>query len=454
MSSQVVTRFPPSPTGFFHIGSARTALFNYLFAKHNKGEMILRFEDTDVARSKKEYEEDILAGLQWLDIEYTMPKVFRQSERTAVYKAALEELFAKDLAYISKEPSKDDPTKEVSLVRLRNSGTSVTFSDSIRGEVTFDTTELGDFVIARDVESPLYHLTVVVDDHDMGITHVIRGEDHISNTARQILIIEALGYSRPLYAHIPLILAPDRSKLSKRHGAVSVNEYRAQGFLPQALVNYLALLGWNPGSEQEIFSVEELIKQFDIAKIQKGGAIFDIKKLRWFNREYLLKMPVEEFERGAGEVFEKAVRARGLPWDEAIAKKIVPTLRERLEIWSDIQVSADAGDFDFFFKEPEVDLAEIPGKGDDAATAVRHLEEVVKLLSPLSEKEFENSETIKTALWDYATKEGRGAVLWPLRYSLTGKEKSPDPFIVAFILGKENTLARVNKIMSSLKVSS
>lgn len=454
MSSNVITRFPPSPTGFFHIGSARTALFNYLFAAHNKGVMIFRFEDTDKARNKKEYEDDIIASLKWLGIEYTLPKVYRQSERTGTYKAALEGLVAADTAYISTEPSKDDPTKQVSLVRLRNPGTSVTFTDSVRGEVTFDTTELGDFVIARGVDDPLYHLTVVVDDHEMGITHVIRGEDHISNTPRQILIQEALSFIRPEYAHIPLILAPDRSKLSKRHGAISVNEYRAQGFLPDALVNYLALLGWNPGGEKELFSLDELIEEFDIEKIQKGGAIFDIKKLRWFNREYLLRLPEDVFEREAGAVLKEALSARTLPWDETMAKRLMHMLRERIEVWSDIKVLVEAGDLDFFFKDPTVDASKVAGKGSDMATALKHLEKIQELLSPIGEKDFANAETVKTALWDYATSEGRAAVLWPLRYALTGKERSPDPFIVAATIGKEATLQRVINVMSALQASS
>ncbi len=454
MSSKVVTRFPPSPTGFFHIGSARTALFNYLFAAHHKGSMLLRFEDTDTARSKKEFEEDILAGMKWLNLPYTLPSVYRQSERTEVYKAALKHLFDTDAAYISVEPAKEDPTKEVSVVRLRNPGKSVTFSDSIRGEVTFDTTELGDFVIARSIDAPLYHLTVVVDDHDMGVTHVIRGEDHVSNTPRQILILEALGYTRPQYAHIPLILAPDRSKLSKRHGAISVNEYRAQGFLPEAVLNYLALLGWNPGTDKEIFSLEELVATFDITKIQKGGAIFDIKKLRWFNREYLLKLPPGEFNREAGKVLRDALTARNLPINEVIIEKILPTLRERIEVWSDITAQADAGDFDFFFKAPEVDLAKVPGKGIDVATTTTHLEQVFTLLSSITDKDFTNAESVKAAIWDYATEAGRAAVLWPLRYSLTGKDRSPDPFVVSSVIGKEETLSRVKRVIDALKKTS
>src|SRR3989344_1804142 len=282
----VVTRFPPSPTGYFHIGSARTALFNYLFAKHNGGKMVMRFEDTDRERSKKEFEKDILEGILWLGLEHD-GDVLRQSERTDIYRERLATLIKSGHAYEAEESTTEAGKK---VIRFKNPNVRVTFTDLIRGQVSFETAELEDFIIARTMNEPLYNFAVVVDDYDMGITHVIRGEDHISNTQRQILMLEALGCERPVYAHLPLILAPDKSKLSKRHGAVSVNEYRAEGYLPEALVNYLALLGWNPGGQQELFSLQELVRKFDIAQDHKAGAVFDMEKLRWFNREYLDRM--------------------------------------------------------------------------------------------------------------------------------------------------------------------
>lgn len=439
--SSIVTRFPPSPTGYLHIGSARTALFNYLFAASQGGTMYLRFEDTDKTRSKKEFENDILEGLAWLAIPYTLPQPFRQSERTATYVAAIEKLMGADMAYLSKEPAKDDPSREVSVVRLRNPGSTVTFTDMIRGEVTFDTKELGDFVIARATDDPLYHLTVVVDDHEMGITHVVRGEDHISNTARQILILEALDYTRPIYAHIPLILAPDRSKLSKRHGAVSVNEYRAQGFLPEALINYLALLGWNPGTDQEIFEMKDLVAKFDIAQVHKGGAIFDIEKLKWFNHEHLKKMSFDEYQRLAKEY---GIEHSGF---------ILYVIRERARTFGEAKELIDGPEFKFIKESIEYDLALIlKGAKVEAAVAQNHLSQVQGILSSMSDDDY-NPERLKDAIFPYAEKEGKGAVLWPLRVALSGQERSPDPFTVASILGKEKSLARVSQAIEKLKSS-
>src|SRR5581483_3053022 len=215
--SKVITRFPPSPTGFLHIGSVRTALFNYLYAAHHGGIMVFRFEDTDLERSKPEFEQDIIEGLTWLGIPLNLQSLTRQSERTAIYKEHLGRLIKEGSAY---EAEESEATPGMKVVRFKNPNRTVTFHDVIRGEISFDTTELGDFVIARTHDLPLYHLSVVIDDAESEVTHVIRGEDHISNTQRQIFLIEALGFKRPEYAHIPLILAPDKTKLSQRHGAV------------------------------------------------------------------------------------------------------------------------------------------------------------------------------------------------------------------------------------------
>ncbi len=440
----VITRFPPSPTGFFHIGSARTALFNYLFAAHHGGTMSMRFEDTDTARSKREFEDDILAGLKWLGIEYEMPKVFRQSEKTHDYRKYLKQLIDSGHAYEA-EAGKDDPTKKV--IRFKNPDLLLVFHDLIRGEISVETKDLSDFVIARNIDDPLYHLSVVIDDHETGVTHVIRGEDHISNTPRQILILEALGFQRPLYAHIPLILAPDRSKLSKRHGAVSINEYREQGFLPQALVNYIALLGWNSGGEKELFSMQELIQSFDLEQVQKGGAIFDIEKLKWFNKEYFKKMPEQEFDEQALGILKDACTKRSGSFNDDVAKKLLPIIRERISLWGDIKTMVENGELDYFFYDPHPTAAEIPQKGSTKEIASLHLKAALQLLAEI---DFADAETIKKTLWDYATEKGRGEVLWPLRYSLSGKDRSPDPFVIASIIGKEASLRRISAALIKL----
>src|SRR6185312_17392461 len=281
-TKKVVVRIPPSPTGYFHIGRARTALFNYLFAKKHGGRIIFRIEDTDKERSKKEYEEDIIASLHWLGITYDEGP-FKQSERGEIYKKHIQRILANGTAYISVES--EGANKEV--IRLKNPNKIITFTDLIHGDITFDTTELKDFVIARNIDDPLYHLTVVVDDYEMGVTHVIRGDDGISNTPRQILLQEALGAIRPVYAHVPLILAPDRSKMSARHGATSLRDFRNRGYLPEAMVNFLGLLGFNPGGERELYTLKELSEIFDLSRVNKAGAVFNIDKLNWFNREYI-----------------------------------------------------------------------------------------------------------------------------------------------------------------------
>jgi glutamyl/glutaminyl-tRNA synthetase len=390
--NKIVVRMAPSPTGNLHIGGARTALFNYLFARKNGGKFILRIEDTDKERSTKEFEKNILDSFEWLGLNYD--ELFRQSEREELYKSYLKKMLDDGLAYISKEEPKDvDQRSEV--IRFKNPNKKIVFEDVIRGTVEFDTTELKDFVIAKSLEEPLYHLAVVIDDYEMGVTHIIRGEEHISNTPRQILIQEAIGASKPQYAHIPLILASDRSKLSKRAGAVSVFEYKDKGILPQAFLNYLALLGWNPGTDQEIFSLDELIQVFDLSKIHKGGAIFDENKLEWVNKEHIKRLsPGEQLKR--------------------IAK-------------------------DFDMSTPTLDVDKIPWKDSNPEEAKKNLEKIYDVLDD------------KEAIMTYATLVGKGNVLWPLRYALSGKEKSPDPFTLLQILGTEEAQTRVKRAIELLK---
>ncbi len=445
---KVVTRIAPSPTGYLHFGLARTALFSYLYARRHGGEFVLRVEDTDAARNKPEYEADILDQLEWLGLTYD--RSYRQSEHVARHRECLQQLIDKDLAYVSKEPAKDDPARTVEVIRLRNKGERVTFTDTIRGEISFDTAELKDFVIARSINDTLFHLAVVIDDHDEGITYVIRGDDHISNTPRQILIQRALGFETPMYAHLPLILMPDKSKMSKRKHETSVKRYREMGILPEAILNYLALLGWTAPSGKEILSLGEMITEFDLKDLHKSGAVFDIEKLRWYNREYLLKMREDDFEVAAIERLQAALSSRGVAWDEGIARKLSPLIRERISVWDDLDTLVGEGEFDYFFADPEPEAATIPQKNTNSADASKHLREVSRLLEDVPHEDFADSEKIKAAIWSYAEQEGRGNVLWPLRYCLSGRAKSPDPFQISSIIGKETPLRRITHAIELL----
>ena len=417
----VVARFAPSPTGLFHIGSARTALFNYLYARKNGGKFILRIEDTDKTRSEKQYEDDITNGLKWLGLEWD--EFHRQSERTEVYKKYLQKLLDEDKAYLDGK-----------AIKFKNPNKKVVFNDLIRGEISTQTDDVGDFVIAKDLDTPLFHFTVVADDYEMGVTHIIRGEDHIPNTPRHILLQEALGFNVPNYAHLPLILAPDKSKLSKRHGAVSVSEYKNMGYLPEAITNFIAFIGWNPGDEREIFSKNELVKEFSLERIQKSAGIFNMERLDWYNREFLKKIPLKDLEINVAEELKTE--------DKVFVKKITPIIAGRINKISDIG-ELKMGELAFLFEEPEyVKEMLLWKKEPDFNKTKKHLEEVVKLLSALNENDF-NQDKIKKAVWDYAEKEGRGNVLWPMRVALTGLDKSPDPFAVAEVLGKEKTIQRL-----------
>lgn len=456
-SEKVVVRFAPSPTGFLHLGSARTALFNALFARQRGGTFILRIEDTDTSRNEKKYEESIMSGLSWLGINHDA--IYRQSERGGVYREHLEKMIDTGDAYIAKE----ETGERSEVIRFRNPGKDVTFTDLVRGEVTMNTADLGDFVIARDLESPLYHLAVSVDDAEMEVTHVIRGDDGISNTPRQILIQEAMGATRPVYAHIPLILGPDRSKLSKRHGAASVDEYRDHGYLPEAMNNFLAFLGWNPGTEQEVFTYDELITAFDISKVGKGGAIFNEEKLKWFNREHMNRLSKDKKEKGVEEILLETYDASKV---KACLSKITPLLLERISVWNELRTMVDEGEVQFYFEQPEYDAVLLLSKKDyKKATndeeikklreeTLRHLEELRERLNDSGFVDENRAgftkDVVKDAVWSYAEEKGKGAVLWPMRVALSGRERSPDPFALAEFFGAVETERRLEVALSKL----
>ncbi len=443
--SNIITRFAPSPTGFLHMGGARTALFNHLFTKQLGGKTILRIEDTDKARSTKEYEASIIDSLKWLGLEYD--ETFKQSDREDIYKKYLKQLIDEGKAYVSKEtPVEAGDRAEV--IRFKNPNKKVSFTDLIRGEVEFDTTELKDFVIAKSLEEPLYHLAVVIDDFEMGITHVVRGEDHISNTPRQILIQEAIGAPRPIYAHLPIILATDKSKLSKRkHGeSVSVDFYRHAGYVPEAVINFLALLGWNPGTDQELFDMKGLLALFSLEKVQKSGAVFNVDKLDWLDRQYILKLSRADFA-GHAEVF----LPEWLSTKGPLFSRLEALIKERISKFSDITALFEKdGELRFIKGQPEYppDIL-LWKKAPDKALAVAHLTECRTLIESMAAEPF-SAESIKAAIWPYAEAKGKGEVLWPLRVALTGQEKSPDPFISASVLGREESLNRIGVALGKL----
>ena len=447
--SPVITRFAPSPTGLKHAGNYRTAVFCYLFAKHTNGSSLVRIEDTDKARSKPEYEQNIFDTLAWLDLMPSEPPT-RSSDRMERHKELLQKLIAEDKAYLSHEPKKDDPAVMVDVVRLRNPKTNLTFHDEIRGDITFDTTELGDFVIARAIDDPLYHFAVVVDDGDMKVTHVIRGEDHISNTPRHILIQEALGLPHPIYAHVPLLLNTNRTKLSTRTGAKPLYEYRDMGVLPEAMLNYLALLGWNPGDDREYLSREQLIETFDLSRVQKGGAVFDETKLLSVNQHWMRALSDDDFL-----IHLHVGRSTSNMGDEKF-RRAVPLLKERARTFGEAREMLD-GELKCLFSAPAPSLdgllaKELPDRPGVAKTALETLCKAVKSLP-----EGVSVESVKEVIMPVADAEeakgkgGRGAVLWPLRYALSGQERSPDPFTLIAILGPEESVSRVQKAIAILE---
>lgn len=473
---KVRTRFAPSPTGVLHIGGVRTALFNYLFAKQNKGDFVLRIEDTDPERSKKEFEKEILESLKWCGIEWNEGpdkkgkfSPYRQSERIGIYKKYLETLLKEKKAYycfcsseeleakrqsqmvMGQAPiydgkcfglSPEDVEKQLkegqkAVIRLRIPKKKITFKDIVRGEVEMDASLIGDFVIARSLDNPLFYLAGVIDDEEMQITHVIRGEEHISNTPKQILIQEAMGFKRPIYAHIPLILATDRSKLSKRHGAVAAIEYRNMGYLPEAIVNFLAFLGWNPGTEKEFFTLDQLVKEFNLENVQKGGAIFNQKRLDFLNGYYIRLKPLKELT----ELVEPFFKEAGLKVDKNNLEKIVYLYQARLKNLKEI-----VGLSDFFFKKdityPKQLLKWQNMSDKELAESLDKLENII---IGITEKNWDLKNIQNVLMLEAEQMANRGYLLWPLRVALTGKEYSAGPFEIADILGREETLRRIKE---------
>ena len=444
--NEIIVRFPPSPTGKLHIGNIRSFLFNYLFAKKNNGTIIMRFEDTDWERSKKEYEDFALETLEELGLDFDKGP-FKQSKRNEFYVDAIETLLEKGAAFEG-EDSKDGSGNKV--IRIKNPNKKIKFTDAIRGEIEIDTTDFGDFVIARSKTNPLYHLTVVVDDIDMGITNVIRGEDHITSTPRQIILIEALGGIIPNYAHLPFIIGEDKKKLGKRHGAITWNEFKNDGYLAEGVINYLALLGWNPGDDREFFTKEELIQEFSLKKINKSPAIFDYKKLNSINKLHMLKLEMPEYRSKVFDFISESLKEKISGDSKKFDKIIQKIIRERISKFSDIWKLEKIGEFKYFFEKPKIKKEKISFQESDFEKTIKILLEIKKKIEEINEECF-NSKNIKEKIWDWSGKIGRGHVLHPFRYGLSGLQKSPDPFTIAEILGKNETIERLDFLIKHCK---
>lgn len=443
----IVTRFAPSPTGLLHGGNYRTAVFAYLFARKHGGKFILRIEDTDRERSKKEYEDNILESLEWLGLDYD--EIHRQSERVAEHTKALQKLIDTGRAYVSREEAKDGSGVIKEIVRFKNPNKLVTFKDYIRGEIQIDTTDLGDFVIAKNINEPLFHLAVVVDDAQMGVTHIIRGEDHIANTPRHILLYEALEYHVPEYAHLPLVVDASRAKFSKRRGAQPLTYYRDRGYLPEAILNFLALIGWNPGTEQELFTKKDLIKEFTLERIQKSAGFFNPEKLDWFNKEHMKKLSHNRAHELVQSFMPQSIK--DLPnYSEEVISRATPTIIDHINYFAQIEEMAGKGEVGYFFTDPVYPKEALFWKDDKSVETTRgHIDNILNILRGVDSEKF-SPENLKSLIWDYATEKGRGNVLWPVRYALSGLQKSPDPFTFAYVLGKETTIRRLENAIKIL----
>lgn len=462
----VRTRFAPSPTGTLHLGSVRTALFCWLYARHHGGQFILRIEDTDRERSTPENVEAILDGLRWLGLDYDEGPYY-QTDRFDRYKEVVEEWLEAGVAYrcyCTKDELQELREKQMAageqvrydgrcrerteprdgvdpVVRFRNpQDGQVVVEDAVRGRVVFDNGQLDDLIIARSDGTPTYNFTVVVDDFDMEISHVIRGDDHLNNTPRQMNMIKALGATPPSYAHLPMILGPDGAKLSKRHGAVDIREYREQGYLPEAMLNYLVRLGWSHG-DQEIFSIDEMIELFDIADVNQSASAFNPEKLTWINQQHIIATPNDRL----GEMLTPFLVSAGIdPANGPDPAHVAEGFHERAETL--LQMAASAR----FCYEDFEDI--------DAKSAKKHLRPVI--LEPLSAARdrlarLEHwgttaiSEAIGQAADDYDLNLGK--LGQPIRVAVTGGPVSPPIDVTLWLVGKERTLARLDRAIGMIE---
>ena len=471
--TKVVTRFAPSPTGFMHVGGVRTALYAWLWAKKNNGTFILRIEDTDKEREVEGSIEHIKDSLKWLGLNWDEgPDIggpsapYIQSERLESYKKYAQILIDKGLAYA-------DPYSEEELESFRKKaeeekrpflyrdhrpekppvwdGTQplrfkiptlkrMEWKDLVWEDLSAGIEALDDFILIKSDGYPTYNFAHIIDDLEMGVTHVMRGQEFISSTPKFLSLYEALGINPPIFATLPPIMGPDgKKKLGKRDGAKDILDYKKEGYLPETMINFLALLGWNPGDDREVLSTEEIIQAFDLSKIQRSGAQLSDDRLNWLNKEHLKKKGEEERNK---EIISWLSRYDKFS-DKNILEKICPVIFDRISKWSDIDVLVEQGELDYYFEKPKFEKQMLVWKDSSLEEAREHLKWVWNKLNSTEESEFDSIEKIKNLIFDYATEKGRGNVLWPLRVSLSGKEKSPDPFNLVYILGKKESLERV-----------
>ncbi len=465
----VRVRFAPSPTGHLHIGGARTALFNYLYAKHNKGTFILRIEDTDRTRSTEEYIDAIIEGMKWLDLDWDEGP-YRQTDRFDVYRRYTEKLLNEGKAYYcyclpeeleqrrqealvqGKSPKYDGRCRNLQdpipgknpAVRFRMPQEGETaVNDLIKGKTVFDNAYLDDLIIMRSDGTPTYNFTVVVDDVDMNITHVIRGDDHLNNTPKQIHIYNALGYEVPLFAHLPMILGADKTRLSKRHGAVSVMAYKEMGYLPDALVNYLVRLGWSYG-DQEIFTRDELIQYFSFDKVGKSAAVFNPEKLLWLNSQYIINSSAEELaEMVVPFLIKEKVISEGRTLDKEWLSKAIDTQKERSRTLIEL-----ANSLRYYISEDVEynEKAKIKFLNEKSLPYLIELKDSLVSISDFSALEIEKVFT--SIIEKHGIKLGNLAQ--PVRVAMTGKTESPGIFEVIEIAGKEKTLKRLEKAIKTI----
>lgn len=420
-------RFAPSPTGYLHVGGARTALFDWLFARKHQGTFVLRIEDTDVERSSDEMTRGILDAMEWLGLHWDEGPYY-QSKRLAIYQEAADRLVANGFAY-----------HDEGAIRFKVPEGRVTFEDAVFGEISVESDTIENFVLLRSDRHPTYHLSVVVDDIDMRISHVIRGADHISNTPKQILLYRAFGSTLPVFAHLPLILGPDKTRLSKRHGATSVMAYKEQGILPEAMRNFLALLGWAPGNDQELFDDDELIRGFSLQGISKANAVFNNDKLAWFNAQYIARLPHEKLtaylkpEYSAAGLWRDSLEKEDAAW----FRHLVDVYRPRAKVLQDFPKQSRM----FLIDHVEFDQAAVDKFLKDE-TVRGYLLRLADKLQELPEFNHDSLEGVVRGLAESLGVKA-GVLMNASRVALTGQAVAPGLFDVMLLLGRQKTVARL-----------